>query len=66
MPEAKINIRRLKDFAFTRLPKDWALREILLSEEDELDIHIFVARLPVWLKLSRFSVGEEKRCTKAL
>lgn len=55
MSKTKINIRRLKDFAFTQLPKDWPLREILLSEEDELAIQIFLARLPVWLRLSRVS-----------
>lgn len=52
MSKAKINIRRLKDFAFTKLPKDWILREIILSEEEnELDIDVFLIRLPVWLKL---------------
>ena len=51
MSKTKISIRKLKDFAFTQLPKDWALREILLSEQDALDIYVFLARLPVWLKL---------------
>ena len=49
----KISTRKLKDFAFSRLPKQWPLREILLAEEDELETSIFLARLPVWLKLSR-------------
>ena len=49
----KINIRRLKNFAFEKLPRNWALREILLSEKDELDSQTFIARLPIWLKLCR-------------
>jgi hypothetical protein len=58
MSKTKISIRKLKDFAFAQLPKDWPLREILLSEEDELDIYVFLARLPVWLKLSKISAVE--------
>ena len=55
MSNTKISIRRLKSFAFSQLPKEWPLRDIILSEEDELDVRIFLARLPVWLRLSRIS-----------
>ncbi len=55
MSKTKISIRKLKDFAFTQLPKDWPLREILLSENDELEVSVFLARLPVWLRVSRLS-----------
>ncbi len=55
MPSAKVNIKKLKEFALDKLPKNNALREVLISEEDELDIKIFMARLPVWLRLNRFS-----------
>ena len=58
-----VDISRLKKFAFNNLPKDWPLREILLSENDELDVSVFLARLPVWLKLNRFSVGEDEKYT---
>ena len=60
MPKIKVNIRKLKSFAFAQLPKDCVLREILISEEDELDVSIFLARLPVWLKLSKLLVGEDR------
>jgi len=53
MSKTKINIRKLKNFAFDDLPKDWPLREILLSEDDELDVSTFLARLPLWLNLIR-------------
>jgi len=59
MPPAMVNIQKLKEFALEKLPKNSALREVLISEEDKLDITIFLARLPVWLKLSRFLKGEE-------
>jgi hypothetical protein len=54
-----VNIKKLKEFVLEKLPKNSALREILISEEDELDINVFLARLPVWLKLSRFLKGED-------
>jgi len=50
LPE-KINIRKIKDFAFSQLPKNSTLRDIILSEEDEIQVSIFLARLPIWLKL---------------
>ena len=59
MVQNKVNIRKLKQFAFEKLPKNWPLREILLSEEDELEIHVFLARLPIWLRLSRITGKEE-------
>lgn len=52
MSKTKINIRRLKKFAFNELP-DGALRQVLLIERDELECSVFLNRLPVWLKLSR-------------
>jgi len=49
-----VNIRRLKDFALNEMPKDWILRELLLSEhKEELDALEFVTKAEVWLKLAR-------------
>ena len=47
-----VNIKPLKDFAFSKMPKS-ALREVLLMESDTLDIATFLARLPVWLQLAK-------------
>jgi hypothetical protein len=58
MSRARVNIKPLKDFAFNCLPKG-ALRTLLISEENELDVSVFLARLPYWLKLSRFLKGED-------
>ena len=56
MSDTRVNIKTLKKFALNKLPKDWPLREILLSEsDDELDVFVFLARLPVWLRLMRLS-----------
>jgi len=49
---SKVDLRALKSFAFEKLPKGWPLREILLSSEDRLTIEVFLARLPLLLKLS--------------
>jgi len=51
MSPRRINIRRLKDFVFTELSRSWILREIILSERDELDASEFVAKAEIWLKL---------------
>lgn len=48
--KTKINIRRLKDFASTKIPRGWILREVILSERDELDAADFVAKVEIWLK----------------
>jgi len=53
MSKTKINIRKLKDFVFTELPRSWALREIILSERDELDASEFVAKAEIWLTLAK-------------
>jgi len=54
-----VNIQKLKKFALEKLPKNSALREVLISEEDKLDITVFLARLPLWLKLSQLLKGEK-------
>lgn len=55
MSKTKVNIEKLKEFALYELPKHWPLRNIILSEkEDELNIDVFLARLPILLRLSRF------------
>lgn len=51
MTKTKINISRLKDFALAKLPKDWVVRGLILSEENEMDVDVFLVRLPVYLKL---------------
>jgi hypothetical protein len=40
------------------LPVGSPLREIILGEENELNVDIFLARLPVWLQLSKLKNGE--------
>jgi len=46
-----ILMRKLKDFAFEKLPKGSALRDVLLAEDDELDAEAYLAKTDVWLKL---------------
>ena len=58
MPPARIKMKALKEFASQRLPRNAPLREVLLSEEDELEVDVFLARLPIWLKLSSFLKGD--------
>ena len=49
----KLNIKKLKDFAAT-MPRNSVLRDILLSETDEIDVSIFLDRLPIWLRLAEY------------
>lgn len=58
MIKTKINIKKLKEFALTELPKDWPLREILLAENSELEVSTFSERLRVWLQLSKLKRGD--------
>ncbi|MDH5266272.1 MAG: hypothetical protein OEW62_01185 [Candidatus Bathyarchaeota archaeon] len=60
MSRTKINIRRIRNFAFTQLPKEWVLREVLLAENQEIDVFTFLARLPVWLQLINVKRGAHK------
>jgi len=53
-PQApKISISKLKKSVLENFPKDWIIREVLLSENDELDVPTFLARLPIYLKLTQ-------------
>jgi len=56
----KVNIRPLKEFVLKRIPKNWPLREIILSEEDEIEITIFLARIGVWLKIADISAKRKE------
>jgi hypothetical protein len=47
----EVNIYLLKAFAAKRLPESSLLREVLLTEKDQLDPVEFLARLNVWLKI---------------
>lgn len=52
-----VNIKPIKAFAMEKLPKDNPLRLVLLLEDDELDAAVFLARLSLWLKLARTTLG---------
>lgn len=60
MQQGKIDIRKLRNFASTELCADSALREILLTESEEIDVSTFLARLPIWLQLSKLERGRER------
>jgi hypothetical protein len=50
-----INIRSLKQFAFEMLPKESPLRDLLLTEKDEMPAEEFIIKLEIWLKLLKKS-----------
>ena len=47
----QVSIRILKQFAFEHLAIDNPLREILLSEKDELDVFDFIVKMEIWFRL---------------
>jgi hypothetical protein len=54
MPKTKmVNIRKLKEFSFEKLPKYHPLRDVLLMEKDELTAEEFLIKMDVWFKLLR-------------
>ena len=52
MSTQRVAIKRLKTYVL-KLPKKSQLREIILTEEDELEIIEFLAKMNIWLKLFR-------------
>lgn len=49
--ERKVNMGRLKQFALENLPTESPLRNVLLSEADQLSARDFLAKMDLWLKL---------------
>jgi len=47
-----VKIKRLRAFVFG-LPRNSRLKEIILSEDDELEVQEFLVKMDVWLKLFR-------------
>jgi hypothetical protein len=56
----KVEISSLKTLVEVRFPQGAPLREILMKESDELSIDLFLARVPIWLQLSRLKKHREK------
>ena len=52
-----VSIRALKEFAQERLPKASPLRDVLLTEDDEISVHEFVGKAKTWLALLRILKG---------
>lgn len=49
--DRKLNLLRLKQFALESLPAESPLRSVLLSEDDQLSVQDFIAKMDLWLKL---------------
>lgn len=48
-----INIFSLKQFAFERLDRQSALRDVLLDEKDEISAAELILKIRIWLALLR-------------
>jgi len=49
-----VNLTPLKNLAREQLPLHWITRELILTEDNELDASVFLARLPLYLRLIDF------------
>jgi len=47
-----IDLKRLKAFTMANLPTDTALYHVILQQDEEIEIQVFLARVGDWLKLS--------------
>ena len=56
-PVGVVCISRLKTFAGESLPAGSPLREVLLSEKDNLSVGEFLAKIGVWLRLLNWRQG---------
>jgi hypothetical protein len=54
MSNGKLNLRELKQYAM-KLPSYSPLRQVLLTESDEVDAAEYLAKLKVWLVLLHYS-----------
>jgi len=54
----EVDITRLKDFVLKNLPMESALRELILSERDTMDVKTFLAKSDVCFKLLQIEYGK--------
>ena len=54
--KALIDISKLKEFAYRRLPRSSQLRDLIISEKELLCIDEFLAKIEVWLKIARYDL----------
>jgi hypothetical protein len=53
-----VDISRLKDFVEDNFPPGSPLQIVLADEEDLLSAEAFLAKLPIWLKLTKLSTKD--------
>ena len=51
----RVCIKQLKLFVFDNLSTGNPLRDMLLSENDELDVNVFIVKMEIWLRLLSWS-----------
>jgi hypothetical protein len=52
-----VNISTLKQFVAKNYPIGSPLQVVLVGEDDVLSVEAFLAKTPIWLKLSHFMSG---------
>lgn len=57
MLKGAVNLKTLKNFVFENFPASCTLRDIILSEPDQMTRQEFVIKVGVWLKLLALSLG---------
>lgn len=57
--KSKVDIGSLKRFALEKLPASSPLRDVLLSEVDELSAYDFITKMHTWLVLSKHKSSNE-------
>ena len=55
--KAHVSIRALKSFVSKNLPRNSALRELILQEKDTLEPVELLIKMQVWLKLIEFEAN---------
>ncbi len=50
-----ISLVPLKIFVETSLSKDCILRQVILADSDQLQVHEFISRVRLWLELAKRS-----------
>jgi hypothetical protein len=56
--EKIVNIKLLKQFALENLPKKSTLRDIILSEPDQIKASDFIIKMDLWIRLLNLEEGK--------
>lgn len=59
--DRRVDISRLKGFALRQLPQGSQLRELMMSESDEMAAEELLVKMGIWLRLLDIELNKQRR-----